>query len=234
MVYNNNSVFLKTILAFLDSMSGYTIPRIDQNQNITMIPVPIKYAHPENYIARLVDENQTIRTNFPLPTMVAEMTGFNYDNTRKLTKTTTVTFTNKSNQSLSQTFTPIPYNLDIKLSILCKSYYDLFQLVEQILSRYSPSLNLDVLILGPNYNSDSIPFIINHVTPQFPGELGIKEQRLIELEIDFTARVNIYKPLITPTQIETIFLNTYDLETWQKFMEYTITETNVSGINFEG
>ncbi len=242
-MFFSNDIFLKTSVAFLDAMSNFQIARIDQNNNVTLVPVKIMYAHPENYIARLQEENSVVKTNFVLPTMVAAIKDFEYASDRKLTKTTKIYINGNS-----YTFTATPYDIKIELNILSKNYYDLFQLIEQILIKFTPSLSLNIYYLGQENPSDSVPFIINSVSTNFPDEVDINDLRLMEMGMEFTARTNLYLPLNTENIIDNIYLNTYSLDTYKKFLEYTLTpvnpnpqdivdgiytgQVNVSGVNF--
>ena len=229
MAYASNDIFLKTIVAFLDTMSSFSVNRLDDNGNISgYLPVKVIYAHPENYIARLQSSQEIVKTSFILPTMAVMIKNFKYSNDRKTSKTSRVYFNNNS-----YVYSPIPYDVEIELSILSKTYFDLFQLMEQILLKFTPSLNLSINYLGTGNPPDSIPFTIQNINSTFPEDLNVGDQRLMTVDMSFLARTNLYLPQNLDNQIDEVILNTYSLDTYKKFLEYTITSTQISGLNYE-
>ncbi len=228
-VYTSNDIFLKTIVSFLDTMSSFSVNRLDDNGNISgYLPVKVIYAHPENYITRLQSSQEIVKTSFILPTMAVMIKTFKYANDRKTSKTSRVYFNNNS-----YVYTPIPYDIEIDLSILSKTYFDLFQLMEQILLKFTPSLNLSINYLGTGNPPDSVPFTIQNINSTFPEDLNVGDQRLMTVDMTFLSRTNLYLPQNVDGQINEVILNTYSLDTYKKFLEYTITATQISGLNYE-
>ena len=98
-------------------------------------PVPISYGPQQKFLARVEqgrDYQDGVGTTLTLPRMSFEVMGMNYDATRKVSTMQTFKSVNKSTNKMVKAFMPVPYNINMQLSILAKLNEDAIQILEQI------------------------------------------------------------------------------------------------------
>ena len=126
-----------------------------------------------------------------------------------------------------EVYNPAPYNLEVEMTILTKTMDDGFQIVEQILPMFTPSLSIDIQYIE-NFPSESIPIILNAVVPDIPEEMGINDTRLITWILSFTIKVNYHLPRSPRKVITKITENFWELEFIDKFKTYEMTANSMT------
>jgi len=149
-----------------------------------------------------------------VPRCGVSLTGIVFDTSRHLNKTNHLPLPNGQ-----FSIAPVPYNLEVEVSILTKSLDDTLQLMETIIPFFSPTLSLDLSIFG---DAESIPIGLNTVNFDWPTELSETDERIFTTSYYFTIRANYYLQKKTGKRIETIEVNFKDVidQLWEK---YTIT-----------
>lgn len=188
-----HKVFKRTIIAFGSMFSDVTIERKDADGgNAQTIKVPIAQAPKEKWIVRLDSdaglENHTYTT---LPRMSFEITGVNYDASRKFNRLNKIAcFGDSADAQFA--YAPVPYNIEISLYILTKTQEDAFQIVEQILPYFTPEFTLRVKNLDEMNVVTDIPIILNNVSFADDYDGDFQTRRFITWTLNFTLKVNMF------------------------------------------
>ena len=113
----------------------YVIRKNSSGAVVSQVKVPLSYAPKQKYLERVreqADLNENSQVAIKLPRMSFEITSFDYDLTRQLTKISTFNSQGTAKENRRKFFTPIPYNINFQLNVYAKSQDDALQIVEQI------------------------------------------------------------------------------------------------------
>ena len=128
--------------------------------------------------------------------MSFEMTGIQYDSSRKSSTMQTFKTIDKSNNNeLTKVFMPVPYNVNIRLSIMSKLNEDALQIVEQILPYFQPHFNLTVDLVSSIGEKRDIPMILERITMDDQYEGDFTTRRILIYTLDFTAKTYLFGPV---------------------------------------
>lgn len=198
----NNNIFYhqatrKTIVAFGTLFSGIKLLRSKNGVEQT-IAVPIAYAPKEKWIVRIEqDPSLENHTYTVLPKMSFEITGMNYDASRKTNRMSSITATRSVGGSAvaTQMYSPVPYNIDISLYALTKTQEDGLQIVEQILPYFTPEYTMVINSLSEmNINTD-VPIILNSVSVDDQYDGDFETRRFITYTMNFTLKTMLFGPV---------------------------------------
>lgn len=200
------SLIRKYIITFGTLFNNIYITRTDKNGNVTLLErVPITYGPKDKMLTRVVQDPNIDRptATYPLPMMSFEMTGFDYDGSRKL-QTVNRSATNdpddKSNRRYQ--YNPVPYNIGFELNILVKNAEDGTKIVEQILPYFTPDWTVTANIIPEMGIKQDIPIILNRVSLDdvYDGEFTTRRSMIWTL--DFTLKGYLYGPVKTTRVIK--------------------------------
>jgi hypothetical protein len=190
--------------------NGIYISRTDKNGNVTLIErVPITYGPKDKMLARVVQDPNIDRptATYPLPMMAFEMTGFDYDGSRKLQTINRIVVVDPDDKSKNKyQYMPVPYNINFQLSILVKNAEDGNKIVEQILPYFTPDWTTTVHLIPEMNVTMDIPVVLNRVNLEDVYEGDFKERRSMVWNLDFTLKGYLYGPVKTSKIIK--FSNT--------------------------
>ncbi len=219
-----NATIKKTIIGFGALFSSISIPRKNNaGVLIETVRVPIAYGPKEKFINRIdADPELNAGVLITLPRLAFEVTGYNFNSGE---------MTNRNNKIQCQkpdgtqfTYTPVPYDISIQLSLLQKGTEDSLTVLEQILPLFTPEYTLTVNVLPEMNLTLDFPIILNGVSVQDDYEGDFSNRRLVTHTFDFTAKIKLIGPvrssgLITrtevtlPTPINTQHISTGDIAT---------------------
>lgn len=204
------STIRKYIILFGTLFNGIYISRTDKNGNVTLIErVPITYGPKDKMLARVVQDPNIDRptATYPLPMMAFEMTGFDYDGSRKLQTINRIVVVDPDDKSKNKyQYMPVPYNINFQLSILVKNAEDGNKIVEQILPYFTPDWTTTVHLIPEMNVTMDIPVVLNRVNLEDVYEGDFKERRSMVWNLDFTLKGYLYGPVKTSKIIK--FSNT--------------------------
>jgi hypothetical protein len=204
------STIRKCIILFGTLFNGIYISRTDKNGNVTLIErVPITYGPKDKMLARVVQDPNIDRptATYPLPMMAFEMTGFDYDGSRKLQTINRIATVDPDDKSKNKyQYTPVPYNINFQLSVLVKNAEDGNKIVEQILPYFTPDWTTTVHLIPEMNVTMDIPVVLNRVNLEDVYEGDFKERRSMVWNLDFTMKAYLYGPVKTSKVIK--FSNT--------------------------
>jgi T4-like virus Myoviridae tail sheath stabiliser len=205
----------KAIVAFGTLFSNIYIERRQGDSvNGTMvqkIQVPLAYAPKEKWIVRL-DSDPTLdhHTYTTLPRISFEITGYNYDPSRKVGRMNQIRMTGTDSAGTAvqkQVFSPSPYNLDISLYILTKTQEDALQILEQILPNFTPEYNLTTNAIPELRVIQDVPIVLNNVSVQDDYDGDFQTRRFVTHTLSFTMKVNLFNEVNNAADIRTVTAN---------------------------
>jgi len=112
--YYYHEILRKTIIGFGTLFNNIQLRHQDAaGKDISAIKVPLAYGPAQKFLAR-IEQGKTNERDIAitLPRMSFEMTGIEYDATRKTGITQTFKTTMKPSGSLKKVFMPVPYNFN--------------------------------------------------------------------------------------------------------------------------
>jgi hypothetical protein len=201
--YFYHEIFRKTVIAFGSLFNEIAIKKTDSAGNtINVIKVPLAYGPTQKFLARLEQSPDLNKpTQITLPRMSFELTGINYDSSRKVT--TTQTFLAKdpnASTGVKKAYMPVPYNMTFELSIMSKLNDDALQIIEQILPYFQPHYNITVNLIDSISEKRDIPVNLDSITMQDDYEGDFTTRRALIYTLRFTAKTYLFGPLSTATK----------------------------------
>ena len=202
--YFYNEIFRSVIISFGSLFNGLEIKHKNSDDaTVSVIKVPLAYGPTQKFLARLqqqADLNKPIQMT--LPRMSFEFTGVQYDPSRKSTQTQqfyvkdTATGTN-----VKKAYLPVPYNMQIELSVMTKLNDDALQIVEQILPYFQPAYQIPIKFLtGDNANDvKDVAVNLDNITMEDDYEGNFDTRRALVYTLRFTAKTYLYGPITNIT-----------------------------------
>jgi len=231
-----NSLFKKYVAIFGSLFNNLRIDHLDVAGNVIQtVQVPISYGPREKFLARLT-ENPTgsAITSITLPRMAFEISSVQYNPSRKLqtlNKTVSKQTINGANV-YKKVFSPVPYDIGMKLEIMTKTMEDGLKIVEQILPYFTPEWNVTVQLLAgdfPEYTD--IPIVLDGVQMDDQYEGDFNNRKVLTFILNFTMKCYFYGPITESKLIKIVEVNLYPDTT----ANTTIVETSIRpGLTAQG
>lgn len=198
----------KAIIAFGKVFDAVNIQRKNGNTVAQNIKVPIAYAPKEKHLVQ-IDQSPDVETPtmITLPLMSFEVTGINYDSTRKTPKVNKISYDQNNSTRLYQ-YAPVPYNVNLSLYVLSKTQEDALQIVEQILPFFTPDFMINVNMLPEMGIVQDIPLTLNSVSFQDEYDGDFQTRRYVTYTLDFTMKLNLYGPVSDGKPITKVTVDT--------------------------
>lgn len=223
------------IVTFGTLFSNIKFQRKNQSGTVEQeIYVPIAYSQKEKWVHSIEANPEGTRGIYAaLPRLGFEITGYDYDPSRKLNKMNAVYCTTGDSRDLVAT--PVPYNINISLYFATKTQEDGLQILEQILPTFAPEYTMKIKVLPELNISQDVPFILNSVSVQDEYEGDLETRRFVIHTLTFTAKVNLFSGLSNVgliTNTEANVSTTFDVNLLDKTFE--ATQTTPTGPITEG
>ena len=193
-----HGIIRKSIVAFGALFSNIQIDRKDEGsvdgKTVQRLKVPVAYAPKEKWIIR-IDEDPSLTNHVytVLPIVSFEITGMNYDVSRKLNRINQISC--YQDGAMTGTRAPAPYNLDISMYVISKTQEDALQIVEQILPYFNPEYTLSVKVIPETNTIMDVPVVLNNVSIQDDYEGDFQTRRFVTYTLQFTMKVNVFGPV---------------------------------------
>lgn len=188
-----NRALRKYVIGFGNLFKDITLVRYnpDLTEAQRMI-VPIIYAPKEDYVTRLqTDPNLDKKTQITLPRMSFQLNGFTYDASRKQ-NTNVKNFVNSGGNLISQ-YNPVPYNFDFDLYLYVRNIEDGTQIIEHILSYFTPDYTLKLNMIPEMGIVKEVPVILNSTSQEIDYEGNFeRDTRVIIWTLNFTVKGHIF------------------------------------------
>jgi hypothetical protein len=195
--YFYHEILRKTIISFGTLFNDIKIKHKDNaGADFSILTVPIAYGPVQKFLARIEQvPDLKKRVAITLPRMSFEMTGIQYDPSRKSSTMQTFRAVDKTNNEMTKAFLPVPYNVNFRLSIMSKLNEDALQVVEQILPYFQPHFNLTVDLISSIGEKRDIPMILDRITMDDQYEGDFTTRRILIYTLDFTAKTYLFGPI---------------------------------------
>ena len=192
----------KIIIDFGTIFNNIHIHRKDSNGNVVQsLKVPLAYSPKEKFIARLDQQPNLVedrRVAVTLPRMGFEISGLNYDPSRKLNRMGQIKKVRASSTDgkvMNKQFNPVPYNISMNLYSFTSSAEGGLQIVEQILPFFQPDYTVTIRAI-PNMNIvRDVPIILNSVNYEDTYSGDFTTRRAVVYTLNFTAKTYLYGPI---------------------------------------
>lgn len=221
-----HSITRKIIVGFGSLFSGIKFERKDDTGQVQQtIAVPITYAPKEKWLVR-VEQDPTLEnhTYTTLPRLSFEITGISYDSSRKTARGGLITCSTQD--GMTRTYAPTPYNIEISMYALTKTTEDGLQIAEQILPFFAPELTMAInTVPGMNVVTD-IPIILNGVSVNDEYDGDFQTRRFVTWTFNFTLKAQFFGPVSDGTIIKKVFVDVKNFETSNIMNEFDVEGFN--------
>ena len=209
-----NQSLRKLIIAFGQVFNNIVIQRTNKTGGVTArIKVPLAYAPKEKFMVRLDQQANLNSREFAtsLPRMGFEITGLNYDPTRKLNtmgQRVHKTYV-KGAPSIKKMFNPVPYLFNFSLFVFVDNAEDGTQILEQILPFFQPDFTVTVNAIPELNIKRDIPIILNSVSYEDTYSGDFSQRRAVIYTLGFTAKTYLFGPASTQKVIKNVQSDAY-------------------------
>ena len=210
-----NEGMRKMTIAFGQIFNNIQIKRKDSSGAVVQsIKVPLAYAPKEKFLVRLDQQPSLSEREFAitLPRLGFEISGIEYDASRKLTKVQKFKHIkdNIDGKVLNYNYMPVPYNISYQLYCFTATAEGGLQIVEQILPYFQPDYTVTINVIPELGIKRDVPIILNSVNYEDSYSGDFESRRAVIYTLGFTAKTYLYGPASTQKVIKE---TQYDLHT---------------------
>jgi hypothetical protein len=203
----------KYIIAFGNLFNDIIIARLNTaGERIQAIEVPIAYGPKEKWLVRLKqDPNLEQNVGITLPRIGFEIVSMAYAPQRKLASTLqNAHLKNSDLNKLNSQYTPVPYDLNIMLSIFVKNADDGAQILEQILPYFRPEFTTNIRLIPEMDVVVDAPVVLQDVSIEDTYEGDFDTRRALVYNLNFNMKAYIYGPVFSQGVIKRAITNLFD------------------------
>ena len=187
----------KYIIMFGSLFDDISVERKNSaGQIVQTVTVPIAYGPKEKWLSR-ISQDPTLNkyVAIVLPRMGFELQAMTYDPNRKLSSTqqNVKAIAGVDNQIRTQ-YTPVPYNLEMQLSVYTRNAEDGANIIEQILPYFTPDFTVTMIMNEAMGIKMDIPVILTSVTTEDIYEGDFETRRSLIWNMSFTIKGYLYGP----------------------------------------
>ena len=200
--YYNRSI-RKIVVAFGTLFNDLYIKRYNKAGTTAFetFRVPLSYGSKERYLTAIMSDPTLTRTiGVTVPRISFELTGMNYDSSRKQQSLIRNFSYNTTTNNLLAQYAPVPYDFSFSMSIYVRNTEDGTQIVEQILPFFKPDFTVTVDMIPTMSQKYDLPIILTSVntTTDYEGALGDGTTRLIIWDLEFTVKGHLWPAVSEP------------------------------------
>ena len=202
----------KYIIMFGNMFNDIDVVRFNKaGESVQQLRVPIAYGPKEKFLIKLrTDPDGRREIAMVLPRLSFELTSMNYAPERVLNRTHKQLGIGGGNNSLRQTFTPAPYDLDMTLYAMFANQEDAVQVVEQILPYFRPEWTNSVKIVPELDTYVDIPTIYTGMTIEDTYDGDFDTRRAIIYTFTFKIKGYLFGPVTNKGIIRRTLVNTFN------------------------
>ena len=234
-----NETIRRTVIAFGTLFNNIEIQRKDPSDNsvIEKQKVPLAYGPKQKFLVRLEENPDLRKVSITLPRLYFEMTGIEYDSTRKTSPIQKYkSIINDNGDEVRTQYVPVPYNLNFELGIIAKSQDDALQISEQILPYFQPSFSLTLNMIPDMDEKRDVAIVLNGISHEDTWDDSFLQRRYITYTLNFTAKTYLYGPYNTADVIKKAIIHETvgDLSVGRRTITRTYTPKATTDINEDG
>lgn len=224
-----NRIIRKLVVGFGNLFNEITMVRYNTDlSEAERFIVPIAYAAKEHYVLRLEEDyNLDKKVQMTLPRLSFEMTGLQYDASRKQ-NTNIRNYAASTNNTVVAQYNPVPYNFDFNLYLYVRNIEDGTQVIEHILPYFTPDYTIKLNLVPEMGMVKEIPIILNNVTQdvQYEGNRS-SDPRLVIWTLNFTVKGFIFGPVSSAGLIKTSITNILNDITAEDVVIFNMDNTGI-------
>ena len=233
-----NQIVRKNIIAFGTLFNNITLRSTDPSSGdiLEETKVPLAYGPKQKFLVRLTD-NSTSKVAITLPRLYFEMTGIEYDPTRKTSPIQKYkTIVDDNGNEIRVQYVPVPYNISFELGVIAKSQDDALQIVEQILPYFQPSFSVTLNMIPDMNEKKDVAIVLNNISSEDEWDDSFMDRRYIAYTLNFTMKSYLYGPYSTADIIKKAIIHETigDLAVNRRIATRTYTPKAVTDINEDG
>ena len=194
-----NEGMRKMTVAFGQVFNNITIKRTGSDSTRQSIRVPLAYAPKEKFLVRLDQQPNIEDRQFAvtLPRMGFEISGIEYDGSRKLTKVQKFKTTKTNTGVMNFNYMPVPYNISYNLYCFTATAEGGLQIVEQILPYFQPDYTVTINVVPEMGIKRDVPIVLNNINYEDSYSGDFESRRAVIYTLNFTAKTYLYGPAST-------------------------------------
>jgi len=191
-----NQAVRKTVVSFGTLFNNIELKKVVDGQVMEVEKVPLAYGPKQKFLYRLQgNAADGKKVAITMPRIYFEMTGIDYDASRKTPATQKYkTVINDEGNEVRTQYVPVPYNISFEVGILCKSQDDGLQILEQILPFFQPSFSMSLKFIPDMDEVRDVAVVLNNVDFEDDWEDDFSTRRSITYSMQFTCKSYIYGP----------------------------------------
>ena len=198
-----NEGLRRLTIAFGQIFNKIVVQTKDANGSVVKrFTVPLAYAPKEKFIVRLTQQGDLMDKQFAtvLPRMGFEISGIEYDPSRKLNKLQkfrkpkTDGSTSDQTNKMDFNYSPVPYNITYKLFIFTATAENGLQIVEQIVPYFQPDYTVTINMVPDLGIKRDVPIIIGDIQYEDSYDGNFETRRAVIYTMTFTAKTYLYGP----------------------------------------
>lgn len=212
--YFYNASARKIVAAFGTLFNNLILHQYDASGTaVKATKVPIVYASKQHFIAKIRDDaskssSTGIDTSVTFPSISFALNSLTYDFSRQKNALGYRSKISESNPDVKEkTWNPTPYIYDFELTIYANKTEDGLQIIEQIIPWFTPELNVPINMVDGVVD---VPIELNDITFEDNWEEGFENNRMITWNLGFSAKGLFFKPINTPTHIESVIIDVHN------------------------
>ena len=238
-----NQAVRKTVISFGTLFNNIELKKTVDGQVLEVEKVPLAYGPKQKFLYRLQgNPTDGKKVAITLPRLYFEMTGIDYDPSRKTPATQKYKAiipdagSEANAKEVRTQYVPVPYNVSFEVGVIAKSQDDGLQILEQILPFFQPSFNMSIKFIPDMNETRDVAVVLNNVDFDDDWEDDFSTRRSITYSMQFTAKSYIYGPYSKASVIRKskIIETIGDTTTNKRHVELTYTPKAKTDINADG
>ncbi len=234
-----NQIVRKNIIAFGTLFNNIEMKSTDPSDGTVLetTKVPLAYGPKQKFLVRLEENNTNRKVSITLPRLYFEMTGIDYDPSRKTSPIQKYkTVIDDNGDEVRVQYVPVPYNLSFELGVIAKSQDDALQITEQILPYFQPSFSVTLNMIPDMNEKKDIAIVLNNVSYEDQWDDSFYERRYIIYTLSFTMKSYLYGPYNKSDIIKKAIIHETmgDLNVNRRTVTRTYTPKATTDINSDG
>jgi hypothetical protein len=233
-----NQIVRKNIIAFGTLFNNIEMKSTDPDTGevLEAQKVPLAYGPKQKFLVRLTDTS-TSKVSITLPRLYFEMTGIDYDSTRKTSPIQKYkTVIDGNGDEVRVQYVPVPYNINFELGVIAKSQDDALQIVEQILPYFQPSFSITLNMIPDMNEKRDVAIVLNGISGEDEWDDTFMQRRYIAYTLNFTMKSYLYGPYNTSDVIRKAIIHETmgDASVNRRTVTRTYTPKAKTDINTDG
>jgi len=243
--FAHRNIIRKSVISFMTLFDKLWIEKYRSDGSTKLFRVPIQFANREKWMQQIQSKvhfagnhdgfhnNARFEVDMIFPRISTNITSLSYDTMRKVGKTNKIYACEDctlNDLKIDSSFAPAPWNLEFELAVISKNMDDGLQIIEQIVPFFQPSLSVNIKYLD-GFASDSVPIILDSVTPTHDEDLDADVDRNFIWILTFRMKINFHTPKRIRGRINDVIMNLHPNEKGAEHDQLTQYQLNANKLD---